>query len=55
MDTKIVRYHNIFGPEGTWRGGKEKATAICRKVAQATNGTVYLFGGMVNKLGLFYI
>lgn len=40
MDTKIVRYHNIFGPEGTWRGGKEKApAAICRKVAQATNGT----------------
>jgi nucleoside-diphosphate-sugar epimerase len=32
----VARYHNIFGPEGTWRGGKEKApAAICRKVIQA--------------------
>lgn len=35
----IARYHNIFGPEGTWDGGREKApAAICRKVAQAKNG-----------------
>jgi GDP-D-mannose 3',5'-epimerase len=34
----IARYHNIFGPEGTWDGGKEKApAAICRKVIQATD------------------
>jgi GDP-D-mannose 3',5'-epimerase len=33
----IARYHNIFGPEGTWMGGREKApAAICRKVAMAT-------------------
>jgi len=36
---KIARFHNIFGPEGTWRGGREKApAAICRKVAEAQNG-----------------
>ena len=35
----IGRYHNIFGPEGTWFGGREKApAAICRKVAQARSG-----------------
>jgi len=39
MKCRIARYHNIFGPDGTWDGGKEKApAAICRKVAQATNG-----------------
>jgi len=37
--THVARYHNIFGPQGTWRGGKEKApAAICRKVAMAKNG-----------------
>jgi nucleoside-diphosphate-sugar epimerase len=35
----IARYHNIFGPEGTWTGGKEKApAALCRKIATARNG-----------------
>ncbi|WP_428485843.1 NAD-dependent epimerase/dehydratase family protein [Rhodopila sp.] len=35
----VARYHNIFGPEGTWTGGKEKApAAICRKIAMARNG-----------------
>jgi nucleoside-diphosphate-sugar epimerase len=39
MRNRVARYHNIFGPEGTWDGGKEKApAAVCRKVAQATNG-----------------
>ena len=34
----IARYHNIFGPEGTWNGGKEKApAAVCRKVIEATD------------------
>ena len=38
MNCKVARYHNIFGPEGTWQGGKEKApAAICRKIAQAKN------------------
>jgi GDP-D-mannose 3',5'-epimerase len=40
MEVRIARYHNIFGPEGTWTGGKEKApAALCRKVAQAENNT----------------
>ena len=39
MEVRIARYHNIFGPEGTWVGGREKApAAICRKVAMAKNG-----------------
>jgi len=36
MEVRIARYHNIFGPEGTWRSGREKApAALCRKVAVA--------------------
>jgi nucleoside-diphosphate-sugar epimerase len=36
MDVRIVRFHNIFGPLGTWDGGREKApAALCRKVATA--------------------
>jgi nucleoside-diphosphate-sugar epimerase len=34
--TRMARYHNVYGPEGTWQGGREKApAAICRKVAEA--------------------
>lgn len=40
MNVRVARYHNIFGPEGTWDGGKEKApAAMCRKVAQAEDKT----------------
>jgi nucleoside-diphosphate-sugar epimerase len=36
LETRIVRFHNIFGPHGTWEGGREKApAAMCRKVAYA--------------------
>ena len=39
MDVRVARYHNIFGPEGSWNDGKEKApAAICRKIAQAFDG-----------------
>jgi len=39
MEVRIARYHNIFGPEGAWRGGREKApAALCRKVAEAPDG-----------------
>jgi len=39
MDVRIARFHNIFGPEGTWQGGREKApAALCRKVAVADDG-----------------
>jgi nucleoside-diphosphate-sugar epimerase len=41
MTVRIARFQNCFGPEGTWRGGREKApAAICRKVASAPNGGV---------------
>ncbi|MDI6802135.1 MAG: NAD-dependent epimerase/dehydratase family protein [Thermodesulfovibrionales bacterium] len=39
MEVRIARYHNIFGPEGTWTGGREKApAALCRKTAMASDG-----------------
>jgi len=39
IDVRVVRFHNIFGPKGTWQGGREKApAAMCRKVAEAKNG-----------------
>jgi len=39
LNIRISRFHNIFGPEGTWEGGKEKApAALCRKVIEAQNG-----------------
>jgi nucleoside-diphosphate-sugar epimerase len=39
LEVRIARFHNIFGPEGTWTGGKEKApAATCRKVAEADDG-----------------
>jgi len=41
MDVRIARFHNIFGPEGTWDGGREKApAALSRKVAKAKDGDV---------------
>lgn len=40
IDVKVARFHNIFGPQGTWTGGKEKApAAMCRKAAEAIDGT----------------
>ncbi|RJO61667.1 NAD-dependent epimerase/dehydratase family protein [candidate division WS5 bacterium] len=39
MEVRIARYHNIFGPEGTWIGGREKSpAALCRKVAMTDDG-----------------
>ncbi len=36
LETRVARYHNVYGPLGTWDGGREKApAAVCRKVAQA--------------------
>ncbi len=38
MTTRVARYHNVYGPHGTWNGGREKApAAICRKVIEAVN------------------
>jgi GDP-D-mannose 3',5'-epimerase len=46
LDGRIVRYHNIYGPEGTYKGGKEKApAALCRKVGEVSNpGTIEIWG-----------
>lgn len=46
LDVRIARFHNIFGPLGTWQGGKEKApAALCRKVAEAdTQGEIEIWG-----------
>ena len=39
LDVRIARFHNIFGPQGTWKGGKEKApAAMCRKASELNNG-----------------
>jgi nucleoside-diphosphate-sugar epimerase len=39
LNVRIARFHNIFGPEGSWNNGKEKApAALCRKVAETSNG-----------------
>ena len=39
MQVRVARYHNIFGPEGSWNDGKEKApAAICRKISDAVDG-----------------
>src|SRR6266481_4162586 len=46
LDVKVARFHNIFGPEGPWMGGREKSpAAICRKVAEvADGGTIEIWG-----------
>ena len=46
MNIRMLRYHNIYGPEGTYKGGREKSpAAICRKVSEATNpGTIDIWG-----------
>lgn len=46
LDVRIVRLHNIFGPQGTWRGGREKApAALCRKIAETPDGgTIEIWG-----------
>lgn len=56
IPVRIARFHNIYGPEGTWRGGKEKApAAICRKVAEAdSRGTIQIWGdGLQTRSFLF--
>lgn len=46
LDVRIVRYHNIYGPEGTYDGGREKApAALCRKIVKASNpGIIDIWG-----------
>jgi nucleoside-diphosphate-sugar epimerase len=46
MDIRVLRYHNVYGPEGTYKGGREKSpAALCRKVAETSNlGTITIWG-----------
>lgn len=57
LDVRIGRFHNIFGPKGTWTGGKEKSpAAICRKVAEAENGSeVEIWGNGKQTRSFLYI
>jgi nucleoside-diphosphate-sugar epimerase len=57
FEVRVARYHNIFGPEGAWNDGKEKApAAICRKVAQAGNpGEIEIWGDGEQTRSFLYI
>ena len=57
IPVRIARYHNIFGPEGTWQGGREKApAAICRKVAYAEDtDTIEVWGDGEQTRSFLYI
>lgn len=57
MNIRIARYHNIFGEDGTWTGGREKApAALCRKVAQAKDGgTIEIWGDGRQTRSFLYI
>ena len=58
IPVRVARYHNIFGPEGTWEGGREKSpAAICRKVAYlpAEGGTVEVWGDGKQTRSFLYI
>jgi nucleoside-diphosphate-sugar epimerase len=58
IPVRVARYHNIFGPEGTWEGGREKApAAICRKVAELPEegGTVEVWGDGKQTRSFLYI
>jgi GDP-D-mannose 3',5'-epimerase len=58
IPVRVARYHNIFGPEGTWEGGREKApAAICRKVAYLPEegGTIEVWGDGKQTRSFLYI
>lgn len=57
MECRVARFHNIFGPEGTWTGGKEKSpAAICRKVAEAgVGGEIEIWGDGKQTRSFLYI
>ena len=57
LDVRMARYHNIFGPEGTWDGGREKApAALCRKAALAKEGeSIEVWGPGNQTRSFFYI
>jgi nucleoside-diphosphate-sugar epimerase len=55
LDVKVARFHNIFGPMGTWDGGKEKApAAMCRKAVES-NGEIEVWGDGLQTRSFLYI
>ena len=56
-EVHVARYHNIFGPEGTWQGGREKApAAMCRKVAETeAGGSMEMWGDGLQTRSFLYI
>lgn len=57
LNAKVARFHNIYGPEGAWNNGKEKApAAICRKVVEAeNNGEVEVWGDGKQTRSFLYV
>jgi nucleoside-diphosphate-sugar epimerase len=57
VQVRVARFHNIFGPEGAWTGGKEKApAALCRKVAEAPQGhDIEIWGDGLQTRSFLYI
>lgn len=56
MEVRIARFHNIYGPEGTWTGGKEKApAAMCRKVIESADGNIEIWGDGNQTRSFLYI
>jgi nucleoside-diphosphate-sugar epimerase len=57
VTVRVARFHNIFGPDGTWDGGKEKApAALCRKVAQAPEGSeIEIWGDGMQTRSFLYV
>src|SRR5271166_150146 len=57
VQVRVARFHNIFGPEGTWCGGREKApAAMCRKVAEAEDGAeIEVWGDGLQTRSFLYV
>lgn len=56
LNVKIARFHNVYGEEGAWDGGKEKApAALCRKIAQSKDGVIEMWGDGMQTRSFLYI
>jgi GDP-D-mannose 3', 5'-epimerase len=56
LNVRIARFHNIFGPEGSWSDGREKApAALCRKIAMSETGEIEMWGDGTQTRSFLYI